>query len=123
MFLPLFPTEAKSSTSLSEADFRNIDAYIERELKEANIPGASLVIVEGNQIVHERGFGIAGPEGQPVTAETNFFLGSVSKSFTALAIMQLVEAGRIELNAPVQKYLPWFRVADPESSLILPDFV
>jgi CubicO group peptidase (beta-lactamase class C family) len=116
MFLPLFPTEAKSSTSLSEADFRNIDAYIERELKEANIPGASLVIVEGNQIVHERGFGIAGPEGQPVTAETNFFLGSVSKSFTALAIMQLVEAGRIELNAPVQKYLPWFRVADPESS-------
>ena len=116
MFLPLIPAEVEASSPLSETDFRIIDAYIETQLKEANIPGAVLVIVEGNQIAHVRGFGIAGPDGQPVTAETGFFLGSVSKSFTALAIMQLVEAGQIELDAPVQKYLPWCRVGDPESS-------
>jgi CubicO group peptidase (beta-lactamase class C family) len=45
-----------------------------------------------------------------------FFVGSLAKSFTALAVMQLVEAGKIELDAPVQRYLPWFRVADPQAS-------
>jgi CubicO group peptidase (beta-lactamase class C family) len=43
-------------------------------------------------------------------------LGSTTKSFTALAVMQLVEAGKIEVDAPVQRYLPWFRVADPRAS-------
>jgi CubicO group peptidase (beta-lactamase class C family) len=43
-------------------------------------------------------------------------IGSVSKTFTALAVMQLVEAGKLELDAPVQRYLPWFRVADPDAS-------
>ncbi len=51
-----------------------------------------------------------------VTPQTPFLLGSTTKSFTALAIMQLVEAGKIELDAPVQRYLPWFRVADPVAS-------
>ncbi len=46
------------------------------------------------------------------TPQTPFFIGSLTKSFTALAVMQLVEAGKIELDAPVQRYLPWFRVAD-----------
>lgn len=41
---------------------------------------------------------------------------SVSKSFTALAVMQLAEAGKLELDAPLQRYLPWFRVADPLAS-------
>ena len=116
MFSELITAKAETSTTLSEADFRMIDAYIEKELKEANIPGAALVIVEGNKITHLRGFGVAGPDGRPVTGETAFFLGSVSKSFTALAIMQLVESGQIELDAPVQKYLPWFRVAEAEVS-------
>lgn len=103
-------------TPLTEDDFRRIDTYIESELVEADIPGAALVIVEGKQIVHLRGYGVAGPDGRPVTAETGFYLGSVTKSFTALATMQLVEAGKIDLNASVQTYLPWFRVADAEAS-------
>ncbi len=112
----LMTAEAEVPAPLSEADFHRIDTYIETQLKEANIPGAALVIVEGGQITHMRGFGVAGPDGRPVTAETGFVIGSVSKSFTALAIMQLVEAGQIDLDAPVQEYLPWFRVADPEAS-------
>jgi CubicO group peptidase (beta-lactamase class C family) len=51
-----------------------------------------------------------------VTVATPFKIGSLSKSFTALAVMQLVEAGKIELDAPVQQYLPEFRVADPAAS-------
>ena len=51
-----------------------------------------------------------------MTPQTPFIIGSVAKSFTALAIMQLVEANKIDLDAPVQRYLPWFRVADEKAS-------
>ncbi len=93
-----------------------IDAYVEEQMRRLNIPGVSLAIVEGDQIVHLRGFGQARPGGEAPTPQTPFFIGSLTKSITALAVMQLVEAGKIELDAPVQRYLPWFRVADPEAS-------
>ena len=48
---------------------------------------------------------------------TPFIIGSLTKSFTALAVMQLVEDGKVELDAPVERYLPWFRVADPQASV------
>src|SRR5207249_4233169 len=73
-------------------------------------------LVHNDQIVHLRGFGSADQNGRAVTPQTPFVLGSVSKSFTALAVMQQVEAGKVELDAPVQRYLPWFRVADPVAS-------
>ena len=72
--------------------------------------------MHGTQIVHLQGFGAADATGRKVTPQTPFILGSISKSFTTLAVMQLVEAGRVELDAPVQHYLPWFRVADPAAS-------
>ena len=87
-----------------------------RQMHRLNIPGVSLAIVEGDKIVHLRGFGQARPGGEAPSPQTPFFIGSLTKSFTALAVMQLVEAGKIELDAPVQRYLPWFRVADPQAS-------
>ena len=80
------------------------------------IPGLALGIVEGDRIAYVRGFGEADDSGNDVTPQTPFIIGSVSKSFTALAVMQLVEANKIELDAPVQRYLPWFRVADEKAS-------
>jgi len=99
-----------------EPDFAAIDGYIEAEMKADNVPGLSLAIVREDQIVHLRGFGVAGPDGHPVTPQTSFILGSMSKSFTALAIMQLVELGQVDLDAPVQQYIPWFRVASADES-------
>lgn len=96
--------------------FDEIDTYIEEKMARLNIPGVSMVIVEGDQIVHQRGFGRACPGGAAPTPQTPFFIGSLTKSFTALAVMQLVEAGKVDLDAPVQYYLPWFRVADPLAS-------
>jgi CubicO group peptidase (beta-lactamase class C family) len=93
-----------------------IDAYIEEQMRRLNIPGISLVIVEGDRIVHYRGFGRARPGGEAPSPQTPFVLGSTTKSFTAFAVMQLIEAGKIELDAPIQRYLPWFRVADPQAS-------
>jgi CubicO group peptidase (beta-lactamase class C family) len=100
----------------SNVSYEAIDAYIEEQMRRLHIPGASLAIVEGDQIVHQRGFGKAYPGGEAPTPQTPFFIGSLTKSFTALAIMQLVESGKVVLDAPVQRYLPWFRVADPLAS-------
>ncbi len=97
-------------------NFEEVDAYISTMMEELNIPGAALVIVQGDQIVHLKGFGVADADGRQVTPQTPFFTGSTGKSITALAIMQLVEAGKIKLDAPVQTYLPWFRVADVKAS-------
>jgi CubicO group peptidase (beta-lactamase class C family) len=85
-------------------------------MQAANIPGLALGVVYGDQIVYLKGYGIAGPDGRAVTPQTPFILGSTSKSFTALAIMQLVEAGQIDLDAAVTTYLPWFRTSDAVAS-------
>ncbi len=106
-----------AQTKLTEFDV--VDTYVSRKMKELGIPGAALVIVQGDQIVHPKAFGVADGSGRPVTPQTPFFTGSTDKSFTALAVMQLVEAGKIELDAPVQTYLPWFRVADVKASEII----
>ncbi|MGH3147544.1 MAG: serine hydrolase domain-containing protein, partial [Rubrobacter sp.] len=98
------------------SDFAAIDEYVEKEMEATRLPGVALGIVRGDEIVHLEGFGEADPSGRPVTPKTPFIIGSTSKSFTALAIMQLVEAGEVELDAPVRRYIPWFRVADPEAS-------
>jgi CubicO group peptidase (beta-lactamase class C family) len=105
-----------ASAAPSTPDFAAIDTYIEGRMRELRVPGLALGIVQGDQIVHLQGFGMADPSGRAVTPQTPFLIFSSTKFFTALAIMQLVEAGKIELDAPVQRYLPWFRVADPDAS-------
>ncbi len=108
------PAPARSLSNSGPYDV--IDAYVEEQRHRLNIPGVSLAIVEGDEIVHLRGFGQARPGGEAPSPQTPFFIGSLTKSFTALAVMQLVEAGKIDLDAPVQRYLPWFRVADLQAS-------
>jgi CubicO group peptidase (beta-lactamase class C family) len=93
-----------------------IDAFVEEEMDAQRIPGLALAVVRDGRIVHARGFGEADSSGRAVSPQTPFVIGSLSKSVTALAVMQLVEAGKVELDAPVQRYLPWFRVADEEAS-------
>jgi len=108
------PVLTKPSTKSTAYD--KIDAYVKQQRRRLNIPGISLAIVEGDKIVHQGGFGRARPGGKAPSLRTPFFIGSLTKSFTALAVMQLVEAGKIELDAPVQRCLPWFRVADAQIS-------
>ena len=103
-------------SSRRATSYQAVDDYIEREMSRLKIPGISLAIVEGDQIVYERGFGRARPGGETPAPQTPFLIGSLTKSITALAVMQLVEAGKVELDLPVQHYLPWFRVADSRAS-------
>ena len=96
-------------------DFAAIDAYVTREMRGERIPGVSIAIVHGGEVVHARGFGADGA-GHAITPQTPFLIGSMSKSFTALALMQLVQAGKVNLDSPAQFYLPEFRVADSVAS-------
>jgi CubicO group peptidase (beta-lactamase class C family) len=107
------PVSAIGGANSSLADFSQIDNYLATQMDASHIPGISIAIVQGDQIVHSRGFGIADPTGRLMTPQTPLLIGSVTKSFTALAMMQLVEAGKIDLDAPVQQYLPWFFVLPP----------
>ena len=112
----LFAKPTSTKPASKGTTFDAIDAYIEGQMCRLNIPGVSLAIVEGDQIVHLRGFGRSRPGGEAPSPQTPFPIGSLTKSFTALAVMQLVETGKIDLDAPVQRYLPWFCVADPHAS-------
>lgn len=107
-------TEARSNSALQ--DFKSIDAYITQQMHELDIPGVAIGIVRGNQAAYVQGYGVADDTGRAMTPDTPFLIASLSKSITAVGIMQLVEAGKIDLDAPVQTYLPWFRVADEDRS-------
>jgi len=107
---------ATASVAPDQQDFAELDAFVEQTMRASGLPGVALAIVRGDQVLHTRGFGVADAQGRAVTPQTLFLIGSNSKSFTALAIMQLVERGQIDLDARVQKYLPWFKLADPEAS-------
>lgn len=106
---------SSAQDSASQPDFGAIEQYVLEELGSERIPGAALVIVRGTRIVHARGFGTDGA-GRDVSPQTSFVIGSMSKAFTSFALMQLVDQGRIDLNAPAQRYLPEFRVADSAAS-------
>ena len=99
-----------------DPDFEKIDRYIKSEMKSSGIPGLSISIVKKDKSIFAKGYGNVDSSGSPITTKTPFIIGSTSNSFTAVAIMQLVEAGKIDLDAPVQKYIPWFKVADENSS-------
>ncbi len=105
-----------AAASAATPDFSAIGSYIDAQRNAAHIPGLAVAIVDGDGTVYVAGFGLADENRRPVASNTPFILGSTSKSFTALAVMQLVEAGRIDLDAPAQRYVPWFAVADADAS-------
>ncbi len=92
-----------------------IERYITAQMQRNRIPGVAVAIVANDSVIYARGFGTDGLGGS-ITERTGFVLGSMSKSVTALAVMQLVERKLVQLDAPVQRYLPWFRVADARAS-------
>jgi len=112
-----FGVDAVSDSDAADSGsaYERIDAYVADQLQGSRIPGAALAIVDGGRVVHTTGFGSDG-HGHPITADTPFWIGSNTKSITALAIMQLVEDGKVNLDSPVQRYLPNFQVADPAAS-------
>jgi CubicO group peptidase (beta-lactamase class C family) len=72
------------------------------------------------KVAYARGYGLADGSGRPVTANTPFILGSTSKQFTGIAVEQLIRNGRLDLDAPVARYLPWFGSgSDPHAQVTI----
>ncbi len=92
----------------------HLTPFIEREVREKRLPALSIALVDDQKIVWAHGFGFADPQAkEPATADTIYRVGSVSKLFTDLAVMQLVERGVLDLDAPITKYLPDFKPGNP----------
>ncbi len=118
LLFTLLPATARAEegTPLLEDTQEKIDEYVQREMARGKIPGLSIAIVRGDQLVYSAGYGLARDGGEAVTADTPFILGSISKAFTALAVRQLVNQGKLQYNAKVIDYLPWFTTADKVQS-------
>ena len=94
-----------------------IDAVVRAYRDGTRIPGVAVAVVRGREVVHTAGYGRTA-EGEAVTDRTVLPVASLSKSITALAVMQLVDAGRVRLDAPVRVHLPEFTMADGRAAAI-----
>jgi CubicO group peptidase (beta-lactamase class C family) len=114
MMLPLtlllIPLALRAQPSLPH----DLDSFVERVRKQFEVPGISLTIVKDGKILLAKGYGVR-KMGSPdqVDAGTAFAIASNTKAFTATALGILVEEGKLEWDAPVIRYLPWFRLSDP----------
>lgn len=89
-----------------------LERAIQREMADKQLPAIAIIVVDDQKTLWEAGFGEARPK-SPVTPETIYRVGSVSKLFTDIALMQLVEQKRVDLDAPVSRYLPEFHPHNP----------
>lgn len=100
---------AQTPTRLPADKVEKIEAAITAEMARNNIPGLSVAIVVGHQLRFANGYGLADLENNvPAKATTVYRLASISKTITAVAVMQLAERGKLDLDAPIQNYCPAF---------------
>jgi len=101
-------TQQNANTDIPDTIGRvsRIDNYLQKQMKENNIPGLSLAVVREGKIIFQKGYGTANLELKtPVTPKSVFAIYSISKTFTAIAIMMLVEQGKVSLEEPISKYI------------------
>lgn len=92
----------------------DLDAFVRDVQKEFEVPGLALAIVKDGKVLLTKGYGVRKMgEPAPVDDRTLFGIASNTKAFTATALGLLVEEGKLEWDAPVVKYLPWFQLSDP----------
>ncbi|MBL9124603.1 MAG: serine hydrolase [Planctomycetaceae bacterium] len=108
------PAPANSAIDRYQPVIAALRAAVAYEMESKKLPALSIALVDDQQTVWAEGFGFADrARSRPATADTVYRVGSVSKLFTDLGVMQLVEQGKLDLDAPVSKYLPEFRPQNP----------
>ncbi|WP_256989298.1 serine hydrolase [Bacillus sp. EB106-08-02-XG196] len=90
----------------------DVDKFVTNYIERNGLPGASIVVVKKGKLVYEKGYG-HDSEGKPITETSLMRIGSTSKSFTAFAVLQLVDEGKLRLDDPVIKYLSEVKIDDP----------
>lgn len=110
----LFQSFAYSQTSAPEP-LQDIDAYIEKAMRDWRIPGLSIAVVKDDRVIYAKGYGVREIEkSDKVDENTLFAIGSITKSFTAASVGALVDEKKMSWDDPVSKYLPEFQLFDAD---------
>ena len=115
LFLAAFclPVAGAQTDKLAPEKRAQIEAAVSKAMAAKHVPGVSVAVVENGDFVWSSGFGMADVENfVPATSNTLYRLASISKAMTAVAAMQLFERGKLDLDAPIQKYCPSFPQKD-----------
>src|SRR2546429_9193315 len=90
-----------------------LEPKIKAEIQQGHLPGFAIGVIRNGKLIYAKGFGVAKLGGNtPITSRSLFHMASVTKTFVATAVMQLVEKCKIDLDAPLTRYLPYFRLDD-----------
>jgi CubicO group peptidase (beta-lactamase class C family) len=104
--ISLLALHAQERTSVSDSAAK-ADTYLREEMAKRRIPGMSAAVITAGRVVFTKGYGFANVEvSAPATSDTVYEIASLTKPFTAIAVMMLVEAGRVSLEDPIFRYLP-----------------
>jgi len=102
-------------TETRSSDWAEVDRGLELRWAESRVPGMTAAIVDGNEVVYTKALGVASlATGGPVTERSLFCVASLSKPFVAVAVLQLVERGLVDLDAPVRDHVPYFHTRGAE---------
>jgi CubicO group peptidase (beta-lactamase class C family) len=112
--IPAQPGALQSRAADDHTDSGQVDHFMIENMRRMHMPAAMVAIVRDDRILYTAGYGRRS-DGSPVTPDTPMPIASLTKSFTAAAIMLLVEDGTLALDAPVRQYLPEFELADSRS--------
>ena len=107
---------ADQSGADHEFDVVSFDAVAANMREDAGVPGMAVAVLRNGQVLHIKGYGVEGPNEQPVTAQTAFQIGSITKSFVALVILQLASEGKLTLDDPVVRHVATFSTASKTQS-------
>jgi CubicO group peptidase (beta-lactamase class C family) len=116
LLLAALPVPAQAPDALAQ----RVEAAVTQTMREQKIPGLAIGVVRDGRLVYAHGFGLMdiGKPDRPITPQTLFHMASTTKPFVATALMQLVEQGKVNLDDPVVKYLPYFTIDDPRAKEI-----
>ncbi|MHC4384074.1 MAG: serine hydrolase domain-containing protein [Planctomycetota bacterium] len=110
---------ASAQPALPEGFADNVSDFARTVMELHEIPGLGIAVTRADEVVYAEAFGVRNIDtGEPLGPENLFHMASVSKPFVATAVVQLAERGKLDLDAPVTTYLPYFELDDPRYSQI-----
>lgn len=111
----IFPLASQSNSIIENEEFTSnikvLELWIDAQMEYRELPGMSIGIVYDQELIYAKGFGYSNLEQKTsATPQTVYRIASITKTFTATALMQLRDEGKLSLDDPIKKYLPWFSI-------------
>jgi CubicO group peptidase (beta-lactamase class C family) len=119
LFCLIILSFANAQSNFPRAIEDNIDAFVTERLQRENLAGFQTVIVRDGQVIFNKAFGLADVENNiPMTVDTLMPAGTLNRAITVIAVMQLVEQGKINLDATLSEYLPWVKMTGDQQNTL-----